>query len=630
MRRATYTHRLPHLALILCCILVPVSEGRRDRDDSRDARQNRRERRLEVRVRSVSFVGNETFTRWALRDRMATKPSRPLRRAPYSRDVLDDDIRVLHTFYRNQGFLTPTVRIDTVRIDSSRQRKRALVVIGIEEGPRTYVSSVKFQGNTIVRGAELKRLIKTGRDDPFSAPQIDRDAGRIGQYYGKHGYLRAKVTPTATVNDSAHRASVVFAMEEYEPSTTAKVYIDGLDKVHRVIVLREQRFKRGDTLTTDRLRTTVQGLYRTGVFKRATVTPALRDSLTDSAITSVPKDVRIRVDETDMFSVGLGIGYGTYDQVRVSGDIAYRNLFRRGKKISLAGKASMVTQNAALTYTDPAFAGLNTRLDISGSVGHYDEPGYEANIGAANASLSSKADMGLGVRLRYRWEDLRYLDLPEDAMDDLEKRRVQSLTGVLSLDRRDDPLTPHRGFLASARGEIAGIGRTGTDQFYRLIADLRGYLPIRQSFVLSSAVRVGYVSAYGASTQVPPKERLYAGGNTSLRGFRTRMVGPLVLDTAADELEPTGGNILTEIHLAELRFRIYKVLHGTVFVDAGNVVSTLDDLLADRLRWSLGFGLNAELSIGVIRLDLGFPLGRNPYDPDEPFAWPHLDIGYAF
>jgi translocation and assembly module TamA len=63
----------------------------------------------------------------------------------------------------------------------------------------------------------------------------------------------------------------------------------------------------------------------------------------------------------------------------------------------------------------------------------------------------------------------------------------------------------------------------------------------------------------------------------------------------------------------ELRFAGPGNIGAAVFYDAGNVFDRIKDFSLS-LRHSVGFGLRYGSAIGLVRLDLAFPLSRRPND----------------
>lgn len=112
---------------------------------------------------------------------------------------------------------------------------------------------------------------------------------------------------------------------------------------------------------------------------------------------------------------------------------------------------------------------------------------------------------------------------------------------------------------------------------------------------------MGFVNAIGAEENLPLSERLYAGGEKSVRGYGRRKLGPR---SAAND--PIGGLSLFEGSL-ELRRPIWQALGGALFVDFGQVSRRAFDFPLTNVKFAAGFGLSYATPVGPVRVDIGFP-----------------------
>lgn len=168
---------------------------------------------------------------------------------------------------------------------------------------------------------------------------------------------------------------------------------------------------------------------------------------------------------------------------------------------------------------------------------------------------------------------------------------------------------------------------------------------------LVSRVLIGAEHAYGNAREVPYTEQFYIGGANSIRAFTVRSIGPGSYRSPRDKVNgyfDQTGTFKFELN-TEYRFPIASVLHGAVFLDAGNVWLLKADPLRPGgeltgkrflrdLALGTGIGLRVDLGMIVIRGDLGYGL-HVPYDNGsrhyfnirfkDAFAF-HLAIGYPF
>ncbi len=159
-------------------------------------------------------------------------------------------------------------------------------------------------------------------------------------------------------------------------------------------------------------------------------------------------------------------------------------------------------------------------------------------------------------------------------------------------------------------------------QFVKFSADVRYYRNFRNkslAFRLYSGVGFPYTN----SVVMPYVEQFYSGGSNSIRAFIARSLGPgnTQIPDSSDIVDQTG-DIKLEGNL-EFRFKMSKVLHGALFLDAGNVWLLNPDetrpeaefnfsTFTDQLAIGTGIGLRFDFNFFILRLDVGLPL-RTPY-----------------
>ena len=168
---------------------------------------------------------------------------------------------------------------------------------------------------------------------------------------------------------------------------------------------------------------------------------------------------------------------------------------------------------------------------------------------------------------------------------------------------------------------------------------------------------IGVGIPYGNSVQLPFIKQFFIGGNNSLRGFRSRSVGPGTyrFPDSLNFLPDETGDIKLELN-TEFRFRLTGPLYAALFLDGGNIWLMNDSTYThkpggkftskflNQLAVDAGVGFRFDITLFVIRLDIAFPLRRpweqNPWviDQIKLFHKPwrreniiyNLGIGYPF
>jgi outer membrane protein insertion porin family len=148
------------------------------------------------------------------------------------------------------------------------------------------------------------------------------------------------------------------------------------------------------------------------------------------------------------------------------------------------------------------------------------------------------------------------------------------------------------------------------------------YRSLGGGLVLAARIRAGAAEPLGDSEDLLPNKRFFAGGATSMRGFKRHKLGPL-----DDDGSPLGGQSKLETSL-ELRFPIAGRVGGVIFADAGQVWPGGRAFELDELEFAAGPGVVVRTPIGPIRGDVGFRL--TDLDDTQPAQVYHLSIGHPF
>jgi outer membrane protein assembly factor BamA len=183
------------------------------------------------------------------------------------------------------------------------------------------------------------------------------------------------------------------------------------------------------------------------------------------------------------------------------------------------------------------------------------------------------------------------------------------------------------------KGDTAKIANAPFSQYIKFELDGRYYRNLGLKSTWANRIDIGIGYPYGNSVQIPYVKQFFVGGNNSLRGFRSRAVGPgkyHFVGTNNNTIIPDQtGDIKLEMN-TELRPHIGGPLYGALFVDAGNIWLASDTIYTHKpgskftskflsdLAVDVGVGVRLDITIFVIRLDVGFPI-RKPWE-DNPWV----------
>ncbi len=174
-------------------------------------------------------------------------------------------------------------------------------------------------------------------------------------------------------------------------------------------------------------------------------------------------------------------------------------------------------------------------------------------------------------------------------------------------------------------------------QYIKFELDGRYYRKVGLYSTWANRVILGVGIPYGNSVQLPFIKQFFIGGNNSLRGFRSRTVGPGTYryTGTANFLPDETGDLKLELN-TEFRFRINGPLYGAFFIDAGNIWLMNDSSYTHKpggkftskflsqLAVDAGAGIRFDITLFVIRFDVGFPL-RKPWEKN-PWVMSQLQL----
>jgi outer membrane protein insertion porin family len=416
---------------------------------------------------------------------------------------------------------------------------------------------------------------------------------------------------------------VAYTIAEGQPTRIGRIVVRGLTRTREHVVRRELPLQAGDPLDPEALIEAQRRLSLLGIFERVDVEP-LRPPTTPYA------DVTITVREGRPWYVAAGVGYSTYERFRGFVEGGHDNLFGTGRSLGVRLRASQRNHRGEVIYREPWVLGTRWRGEATVFHEFRDEIGYDLErtgltLGIERELLTERI-RGLRAKVGYTLALVDRFDIDESLIeaDDTPGREiVASITPELTLDRRDRAFDPRRGSFHRVSVELGGVFVGGEANFVKSRAEtvwlFDRWVP---STVFAFGARFGLAAPLLDSESLPIEERFFAGGATTVRGYRERRVGPLDADD-----NPTGGNALVVLN-AEWRFPLWRWLGGAVFYDVGTVTPEVEDLAFDALKSGAGAGLRVATPVGPLRLDVGYPL--DDVAGEKRTLRVYISVGYPF
>jgi len=642
-------------------------------------------------VRALRFTGNREFTATALTATVVTTPSsfaglplvgerRCLDPVEFSRDV-----RRLETLYRRRGF--PDVAVDTVVrtvksdvidvtfaiTEGEPMRVAAFALRGADGNPEIDIAARDFPirvGGVFDRGA-----LEAGRDSLVRRlrnrgwPQAEALLGYTTNTAQRTADIEVTVVPGA-------RARIGRITVDVDTSNASRRVSDAT--VHRALALRT-----GDWYSARAIIDAQRNLYQTDVFQRVDLQP---DSLQPPGDTIV--NLTARLVEGDRWAVRGGLGWATLDCFRAQGTFTDRDFLPFAQRLELSARLSKIgigdpldgaqnlcqgqaqsdpysrtlNYNTSMTLRQPVRANqarVPSLTVFSSTLSEYRAYLRRTPIGgvlslsdpfARQSSPRTPSSLSYQLELGRTEAEPAFFCAVFNACDSelrnflQRNNRLAALEYAITRERMNDPLRPTQGTLLrlTVRHASTLIGSDRTQQFNRAIGDASWYRMLG-SATITAHFKAGMVqgsgSGAGVGSFIPPQERLYAGGPTTVRGFRQNELGPAVYivsnfeevaeggqtyyrtgsGTVTERVVPTGGNTMLIGNLeAQWPSPIApRLLQLAAFADAGRLWNRVGSVRGGSLRAdgpivkvTPGAGVRIASPFGAIRIDFGY----NPYE----------------
>ena len=605
-------------------------------------------------VKRINIIGNSEFSDGRLRKEMATEESIWYKffssNDNYDPGRLEFDREQLRTFYTNRGFAD--FRVVSAVAELTPDQEDFYITFTVDEGEEYTWGDITVETELDDLSSDfLERLISIAPGTIYNASRVEAVIDTLNFAAGTSGYAFVDIQPNIKRNRDEKTVDLVFNVVE-----GPRVYIERIDVVGNTttldyVIRREMELVEGDAfnrILLDRSRNRVRSLR---FFEEVEITER-QGSAPDRAI------VEVAVKEQPTGELSFSAGFSSADAFLVDLSITQRNLRGRGQLLRFVIRASSNGREVDLRFTEPRFLGRNLAAGVElfdVVIDFLDEAGFRQSRTGGQVTLAFPLTENTTLSTRYsvRQENIELpgtdctqvdFSIPSSLTSLCEQvgGRLSSIIGyTFGWDRRNDPITPTRGFDLRFSQDVAGLG--GDVKYLRTDFEANAYRGLFKDVIASATLSGGYIRGWGGDP-VSINDR-YFKGNFDFRGFDNAGIGPRVVSydpltgEVVQRLNSLGGNAFG-LAAAEVSFPVgIPNLLGSLFAEAGTVGLLDEDFQFDTgidpvtgeqltsagsfqrteddlaIRATVGASVFWESPFGPIRFDFTKPLRQ--FDCDE-------------
>lgn len=540
----------------------------------------------------------------------------PLRsERPYSPTQFARSRRNLELEFAQQGYRDASTTVTRQDIDDITGQVR--ITLKVDPGPMFRVHRL----STEVRDAKDGPLVSESSRDvdaPWSLLWNQETAEELRQFQFGEGYADATVelSPIHRQPDEQEVRVDLKATVIRGPRTRlGEIEFTGQRKT-REWMLRSKAQLTGPWLNRIEADEARNKLSRLGVFKSVYV-----DYPEETNTVEEVRNVRYTLEEGRRIDVRLLMGYASYDMLFGGAEFDHYNLWGIGHNARLYGVQSFKSTLGRYTYSVPEFLAPDLTAFADADFLRRQELTFDRREIKLGAGLrKSFPSTGQQVGLRYSYQFLRSDKQTGGA--GVEDTRVAAVVADWSIERRNNPLLPRRGFRAGFSAEYATPELGGEASYQRFEGSFSYHLPVARATYLHFGFWHG-ISADLVQDRgpLPFNKRFFPGGETSIRGYEQGGASPL--DATGRQLGAESA-MIGNFEFEQALTRRWSVVG---FVDTAGITPTIDDYPFDDVLVSVGAGLRWNTPVGPLRVEYGHNLNPRPFDPNG--TW-HFSLGYPF
>jgi outer membrane protein insertion porin family len=604
-----------------------------------------------TKVAAIEFTGNQVFSERKLRKQMKKIKQKGFwnlswlsGKTTYTPEKWDDpqegDRARLENLYLNHGYVTAQIGEPKITYTDGKKgkkpRKWMHIEIPVTEGDQYRVGDIKFEGLTVFKEEGIRPLFKLRTGEVYKDSRVRKGYDKLRDLYGALGYFQWTGLTKRTPDPEKKVVDVVLTMEEDKRYYVGKIRFVGNDTTRDKVIRREVYMNEGDVFNTEALKMSIRRINQLGYFKPMEGAP----ELSPSPVADDKLDVTFKVEEQNRNQFTFGGGVSGLEGTFINASFSTANFLGMGETFQVSAQSGRRTKNYQFAVTEPYLFDrpITAGFDLYKRKLQYEPFGNVAGytLDTTGASVVGGLPMGRFTRMfmSYSYEIIKLENIQPTGITDPTtdptqpvfdpfflgeegRRRESKFTPSFVHNTVDNPWSPRKGVKHTLTMQVTGGPLGGTVNFLRPDVEAIFYIPHTKRTALGLRGEFALIKPFGDTDKLPLYQRFFLGGETQIRGYNVRTVGPI-----DDTNHALGGNKFILFN-AEYYIDIGGPLRFLFFYDAGQAFIEGQSVQLKKLRTSTGAELRFIMPVLNVpfRLIYAFNPNRDAFQPRSTFKF---------
>ena len=557
------------------------------------------ESKTKLVVRSVNINGVHSLNSFDLLRVIRTKPSSVFNKEYFDRRLVKFDAISLKTFCISQGFLSSTVKDSVVIQDESVN-----IYFNIIEGDQVILKQAKVLGNYKILESRILDILSLKVNNPYNPIALNKNLSELNNEYQRFGKLFNKINVYESVEDSAE---IMIEINEGKDVYIKSFSIEGIEGINHYLAERELTFNKGEIYHKDKIDHSQRRLLETGIFSFAQISPdPISGSDSTAHLTIHMKQFKPREWQSIGGYYPIEYYEGAEPLPGAGAEIGWRNR-------SINASTTNLNMNLA-GYLIPSQDYFYPKITFNINIGNqwFLKRRIPTQIGYFLENFKPYGQFKDSFIARYGFQIVNQNNLTERSylLSELkwekfsETKNLEHRTYKLTsyIDRTDHPIISTSGYRLTGMFHMSGGILGGSKSFYKIDLGFNHYSIIVNNYIFAGRYKIGKIFGWDSSNSDDPQfDLFYLGGSSSLRGW------DMMRFQIDEDTGNPSGDVFRIISNWEIRFPIFWIVGGELFIDGGMLSDKLNQDELKNYLWNGGFGITIETPLAPFRLDFATP-----------------------